>query len=184
MEEKPTNNHWFVMRDLKRSNSLTPAYKMLSDAGFEVFTPMITKVTNAFGRRRKVSVPFIQDLLFVCSTRDSLDPIVHKTPTLQYRFVKGGRPGQPMEVPFREMTRFKSAVEASPQPLFFKMDEISPKMFGANIRIISDGILNNYEGQLLKIKGSGKKRVMLRLKDSNLIAAIEIASQDFVEITE
>ena len=176
--------HWFVMRDLKRANSIVPAYKMLSEAGFEVFTPMVTKVTNAFGRRRKVTVPFIQDLLFVCSSREILDPIVLKTPTLQYRFVKGGRPGEPMEVPFKEMTRFKTAVEASAHPLFFKMDEISPKMLGANIRIISNGLLNNFEGQLLRIKGSGKKRLMLRLKDSNLIAAIEIASQDFVEITE
>ena len=33
--------HWYAMRDLKRSNALLPAYKQLSQAGMEVFTPMV-----------------------------------------------------------------------------------------------------------------------------------------------
>ena len=32
--------HWYVMRDLKRSNAKLPAYKQLSDEHIEVFTPM------------------------------------------------------------------------------------------------------------------------------------------------
>lgn len=31
---------WYVMRDLKRPNSLLPAYKELGEKGIEIFTPM------------------------------------------------------------------------------------------------------------------------------------------------
>ncbi|MBD5321749.1 MAG: UpxY family transcription antiterminator [Bacteroides sp.] len=181
MTDTSENNHWYVMRDLKRANALTPAYKQLAEAGFEVFTPMVTRVINSFGRRKKLSVPFMSDLLFVCSTRDKLDPLVRKIPTLQYRYVKGAV-SQPMEVSVQEMDRFRGAVETASNPMFLSMDEIAPEMYGANIRIISDGILNNYEGRLLKIKGSGKKRIMVCLKESNLVAAIEITASDYVEV--
>ena len=39
--------YWYVMRDLKRRNAKNPAYSMLEDAGFEVFTPMKWEVCTS-----------------------------------------------------------------------------------------------------------------------------------------
>lgn len=41
VENTPT---WFVMRDLKRPNALSPAWKTLPGMGFEVFTPLRTRI--------------------------------------------------------------------------------------------------------------------------------------------
>ena len=89
--DKPDNGpKWFVMRDLKRRNAKLPAYKMLEELGIEHFTPMVQKIVKVGGSLEHRTEPFIQDLLFVRETRERLDPIVEKTPTLQYRFLRGG----------------------------------------------------------------------------------------------
>lgn len=74
------------MRDLKRPNAKLRAYQQLSDAGFTVFTPMVTRVSERNGKRIRETVPFIFDLLFVYSTRSDLDPVVDHMDTLQYRY--------------------------------------------------------------------------------------------------
>ena len=90
--------HWYVMRDLKRSNAKLPAYKQLSDEHIEVFTPMQWRLSLKNGKRIREEVPFMQDLLFVHDTREVLDQFVRKIPTLQYRYLKGGGYCQPMIV--------------------------------------------------------------------------------------
>lgn len=54
VENTPT---WFVMRDLKRPNALSPAWKTLPGMGFEVFTPL------------REALPVVNDLLFVSAER-------------------------------------------------------------------------------------------------------------------
>ncbi len=61
------------MRDLKRANANLPAYKMLEDLGFKVFTPMTSKVVERGGKRTRIQAPFVQDLLFVLSEKELLD---------------------------------------------------------------------------------------------------------------
>lgn len=39
-KEENEPKSWFVMRDLKRVNAKLPAYKLLRNSEFEVFTPM------------------------------------------------------------------------------------------------------------------------------------------------
>ena len=84
-------DYWFVMRDLKRANAKLPAYMMLGDMGFEVFVPMKWQLAIRRGKRIRERVPFLRDLLFVHATRDKLDPIVDKTDTRQYRYIRGGK---------------------------------------------------------------------------------------------
>ena len=111
MDETCVSEHqWFVMRDLKRPNAKLPAYKELAKAGFRVFTPLITKVVEYAGKRKRVEVPFVQDLLFVFSEKETLDKVVARTDTLQYRFVKGAAYCSPMVVSVRDMERFIAAV--------------------------------------------------------------------------
>ena len=170
---------WYVMRGLKRPNAKLPAYRQLSDAGMEVFTPMrhVLKIRN--GRRIRESVPFIRDLLFVRETRAVLDPIVEKTPTLQYRYRRGGEYREPMVVGDSDMDVFIRAVESSPNPRYYLPQEITPSMCGAAVRVIG-GVLDGYEGRLLSVRGMRTKRLLVELPDF-VTVAIE-ADFDYVQI--
>lgn len=183
MPEATDDKYWFVMRDLKRFNAKLPAYRQLGEAGFRVFTPMTSKVIVADGRRTRIEVPFVQDLLFVYSDRASLDGVVERTDTLQYRFVKGAPYGTAMTVAKGEMDRFIDAVTGVKTPCYYKPDELMPSMYGARVRMICEGSINGLEGILLKVKGSGKKRLLINLPGI-LAASIEVSTADYVEILD
>lgn len=167
------------MRDLKRVNALRPAHIELTEAGFEVFTPKAWKIIQRGKKKSRELQPIVHDLLFVRSLRETLDPVVERTPTLQYRFLKGGRYCEPMTVREAEMKRFIAAVEGSDEPRFYLSGELTPDMIGRRIRILQAGPLNGFEGNLLALRGSRKKRVLVDLPGI-LSAAVEI-QPEFIE---
>lgn len=169
---------WFVMRDLTRANANHPAWKQLSDAGFEVFTPLVWKILKKGGKGKRVLTPAIHDLLFVNSTRPDLDPTVARIPTLQYRFVKGGAFGEAMTVNETDMNRFIRAVSSSEDTLFYTPSEISPSMIGKKVEIIG-GPLSGMSGNLLSIKGMRKRRLIVELPGM-LTSAVEV-SPDYIK---
>ena len=167
------NDHlqWFVMRDLKRSNAKLPAYKLLESMGIEVFTPMVWKLSVRRGKRIREKVPFMQDMLFVHDTSDVLDPIVEKTDTLQYRYVRGGYK-IPLTVRDVDMQRFIHAVKSSENPCYYTPNEVSADMIGRKIRVIG-GPLDGYEGCLQKMQGARIKRLFVELPGI-LTATVEV----------
>lgn len=169
------------MRDLKRANALMPAYKLLAEAGFEVFTPMKWEVTVCNGKRRRVETPFVRDLLFVNSTRVALDGVVAATPTLQYRYVKGAAYCTPMVVRRADMTRFMHAVRSTDKPVFYLPDELTPDMYGRRIMVVGSA-LDSYEGRLLAIRGGRKKRLIVELPGM-LKAAVEV-NPDYIRFVD
>ena len=181
MEASTTNSekHWFAMRDLKRANALLPAYKQLTEAGMKVFTPMTTRFTVKEGKRTRVEVPVMRDLLFVNESRQNLDPIVAKTPTLQYRFKKGGKQGEPIIVPAEDMTKFIDAVQSANNPKFYSADEIEPLLCGRKIRMVG-GILDGQEGILQTVRGSKTKHLIITLP-SLLAVSVDI-NDEFIEV--
>lgn len=174
-----TEKQWFAMRDLKRANALMPAYKQLAEAGMEVFTPMTTRFTVKEGKRTRVEVPVMRDLLFVWESRQNLDPVVAKTPTLQYRFKKGGKQGEAIVIPNEDMTRFIGAVQTSSNPKFYSAEEITPLMCGSKIRMVG-GALDGYEGILQTVRGSKTKHLIITIP-SLLAVSIDI-TDEFVEV--
>lgn len=153
---------WYVMRDLKRPNAKLPAYKELEDKKMTVYTPMEKRLVVRQGRKILEWVPFMPDLLFVCDTRENLDPVVTRIPTLQYRWLyKTWR--EPMTVSDTEMKRFIHAVNTSKNPRFYLPEEVTPQMCGQKIRIIG-GPLDGYEGRLLTTRGSKTRRLLVELK--------------------
>ena len=91
IEITDTEKHWYALRDLKRWNALLPAYKQLDQLGIEIFTPMHWRMFKKNGKQIRKEVPVVQNLLFAYDTRQRLDPIIAETPTLQYRYKKGGK---------------------------------------------------------------------------------------------
>lgn len=164
---------WYVLRDLKRPNAVRRAWEILRDEKkIEVFTPKKWVLATANGVRKPKEVAVIPDLLFVHDTRDTLDPIIDDTETLQYRFRKYGAQNEPLVVPDIDMERFIYAVSTSECPKYYLPEEITPQMYSRKIRIVG-GPLDGYEGNLLTMRGSKTKRLLVELKGF-LAAGVEV----------
>ena len=120
----------------------------------------------------------MQDLLFVHESYKVLSPIVERVGTLQFRFLRDGK-RTPMTVRDADMDRFIKAVEAAENPCFYAPNDIKPSMVGKYVRIIG-GLLNGYEGRLLKLQGSRIKRLFVELPNL-LTAAVEV-QPEFIQI--
>lgn len=172
------SEQWFVMRDLSRPHSHNPMYRVLADEGYNVFTPMIRKIGVERGRRVNKDVPFIHDLVFVKSSRSSLDIAVERHANLQYRYVIGAY-CKPMVVSESDMDTFIAIVGTINNPRYYRPEEITPQMIGAPVRLLA-GPMAGYEGRLLSLRGSRKKRLLVQLPGI-ISAAIEV-EPDTIEI--
>lgn len=171
---------WFVMRDLSRHNAKLPAYKLLDQMKIEIFTPMVRQLVLRQGKRIPQQVPFIRDLLFVHDSRRTLDPIVERINTLQYRFLRGGY-RTPMTVRDDEMAGFIQAVKSSINPRFFRPQELTRAMLGKRVRIIG-GPFDGREGLLQKLQGSRSKRLFIELADL-LVVSVEV-EPEYIQILD
>lgn len=170
---------WYVMRDLKRANAKEPAYKLLEGKKMEVFVPMKWHLVTRNGIRTREKIPFIADLLFVHETRNNLDPVVDKTRTLQYRWLrKTWR--EPMTVADADMERFIQAVDASENPKYYLPGEITPDMYGRSVQIVG-GPMDGYSGKLLSARGSKFRHLVVEIPNL-LIAAVQIEPEFIVFI--
>lgn len=164
---------WFVMRDLSRYNAKTPCYKMLSESGYDVFTPMKWQLEVVNGRKVRVRRPVIPNLLFVRDVESRLEAVTLKYQKLQFIYVRGGRYREPMVVRDSEMDCFMRFAALTDSPEYFSPQEITPEMCGRRVRIV-DGPLNGCECRLLTVRGSKVKRLMVELP--GLIAvAVEVS---------
>lgn len=170
---------WYVMRDLKRPNAKRPAYKILQEEHFEVFTPLKWQMTVKQGRNVREQIPFIRDLLFVHAIKSELDIVVEKDHTLQYRYMKGGGYREPMVVPDKDMHRFILAVNSSDTPVYYSLEEITASMIGHKALIVG-GPLNGQEVSLIKMRGTKKKRILVEIP--NIIAASVEVSPEFIQL--
>ena len=180
-EIKDIEKYWYALRDLKRSNAIYPAYKQWRDLGIEVFTPMKWRMTKRNGRQFGREVPVMPDLLFAHDTRKILDPIVAQTPTLQYRFKRGGAYCEPIVVPEEDMNRFIGAVRVAQEPKYYSAEEIDSLMTGKNIRIVG-GAMDGQEGKLLTVRGSKVKRIVIKLP--NLLALSVKVEDEYIQIID
>lgn len=168
---------WYVLRDLKRANARERGYRMLEERGFEVFTPMRWRVVTRYGRRVREEVPVISDLLFVRTRREELDPLIEKTPTLQYRYVRGTY-REAMRVKEEEMEAFIRAVRSAETVRYYSPGELTEGMCGRRIRIVGGG-LDGLEGRLLKVRGTSKRRILVELPGI-LSAGVEVSPEFIV----
>ena len=64
-----TTKCWYALRDLKRSNAIQPAFKLLTELGIEVFTPTQWRLVVRNGKKVRREVAVMHDLLFAYDTR-------------------------------------------------------------------------------------------------------------------
>lgn len=167
--------HWYVMRDLKRRSARVLAFSELSEAGLEVFTPLIEMMFTVGHRKERRMVPVIQDLLFVHESKQTLDPYVERYPNLQYRYQRGKTIHEPMYVRDADMERFICAINSDVAPVYYMPGELTPAMYGRQVEIVG-GALNGYTGRLLSVRGLRKKRLLVDLPGL-LTAAVEVSPE-------
>lgn len=163
---------WFVLRDFKKRNAKSPGYKVLAELGIQCFTPMHWVVSTRLGKRIREYVPVIQNLLFAYETKEALEPLVATDRTLQFQFKRGCGSASPMIVPVDEMNRFINAVNNDPSPVYYTPEELTPDKIGKSI-IVEGGPLNGYRGVLLKMQGSKKRRLIIKI-EGLMAVAVEI----------
>lgn len=165
---------WFVMRDLTRPNAKRPAYIMLEEMDVRCFTPMVWKTVAKNGAKKSIKVPVMHDLLFVNECREVLDPIVAKTQTLQYRFLRN-KWCVPMTVRDEEMERFIALTQGDDTVRYYAPDEVTPDMRGRRIRIVG-GHMDGYEGTLVTVRGSRTRRLLVEIP-ALISATVEIEAE-------
>ena len=168
-----------MLRDLARPNAKNPTYKQLQampEMKDCVFVPLKQRVFIEHGKRVARFVPYMSDLVFVHKSKEELDPIVQKMELLQYRYVRGGKQFEAMSVRAEGFKKFKDAVEQTDNVEYYSYEEVSPQIYGKQIRIIG-GRLDGFEGRLMSKRGSKFKRLLVDLEDCNLAAAIQVESE-------
>ena len=178
-----TDDCWYVLRDLARPNAKNPAYKQLQampELAECVFIPMKQRVFMEFGKRVVRFIPFMPDLVFVHKSKEELDPIVRKMELLQYRYVRGGNQFEALSVRAKDFEDFRRAVEQTDNVEYYSYEEVSPQIYGKQIRIVG-GRLNGFEGRLMSKRGSKFKRLLVDLRECNLAAAIQVESE-FIQL--
>ncbi|MDE6159408.1 MAG: UpxY family transcription antiterminator [Bacteroidaceae bacterium] len=154
---------WYALRDLKRPNAKLPGYKLLEEElRMRVFIPKKEKLLMKNGKKVKMEVPVIPDLLFVHDTLENVRHIVEKTETLQFRYKRGGRQHEPIVVPDYDMERFIHAVEVSGKAKYYLPEDLTSQMCGRRIRVVG-GPMDGSEGTLLTIRGSKTRRLLVEL---------------------
>ena len=106
---------WFVMRDLGRTSLDKSYYKLFKDNGFEAYTPLKWQLAVKNGKRSRVQVPVIRDLLFVHDVRSRIEAFIQKYSAIQFRYVRGAY-CCPMVVPEADMNRFIRVTDSTDSP--------------------------------------------------------------------
>lgn len=179
------DDRWYVLRDLARPNAKKPAYKQLQEMPEMadcVFVPLKQRVFKEFGKCVVRFVPYMSDLVFVHKSKEELDPIVREIPLLQYRYVRGGKQYEAMSVRHKDFEKFREAVSKTDNVEYYSYEEVSPRLYGKQIRIIG-GHLNGFEGRLMSKRGGKVKRLLIDLQECNLSAAIQVETE-FIQLVK
>lgn len=169
---------WYVLRDLKRPNAKVRGYQLLSDKGFDVFTPLKMVSVTMGDKKKMVEQPVLPDLLFVHSSENALKPYINTSNLLQYRYIRGGIERK-MIVKDSEMEHFMRAASSASSIDYYKPEEYNPNRIGKKITI-KGGAFDGEEGVLVRVDGVNKKRLVVRL--ANLfVAVIELKESENTE---
>ena len=165
-EHKPV---WFVMRFLYRHT--LEMQEQLEKENIRTYTPLCYKEVIRKGKKTRIQAPVIPSLLFVCSTREKLDPFVEADHYFQYQFKRGGKRDETLVVPDNQMEEFIRISEPDKNPLYFNPQELNLTK-GTKIRIVS-GPMVGATGTLLKVKGAKRRRLVVSIPEI-LAVAVEV----------
>lgn len=134
---------WFVART-RRGQELS-LRKRMGELGVECFIPTVYAFRERRGRRVRVEVPLIPNLVFLKATKDEACALANGR-GLPLFYIIDHQTHTLLEVPLKQMEDFRRAVEADPDSLSTEI----PLTLGGKVRIIA-GELAGVEGEILSL---------------------------------
>lgn len=170
---------WYVMRVYKREAQAEEA--LSSSYGLEHFIAKMYSVRTYHGKKTRVLVPAIPNIIFVHATRRQIREFKEYFYGLQYNFKRhvDGRE-YPLVVTDRDMEAFITVARQMEEDIVYhNPDEVHLEK-GVRVRV-HGGLFDGLEGTLLKVKGKRSKRVVVKIEGLVAISAAEI-SPDLIEV--
>lgn len=162
-------NQWFALR-VTYSRELK-VKDFLEAEGVKTFAPMQEDVVLRKGKRVKVLVPIVHNLLFVYSTRQIIQEYKKASPIAdQIRYMMNRETHQPIVVPDKQMQDFMAVAGSGEDVVYLNPEELHLKK-GDRVRINS-GIWQGIEGRFLRIKGG--MRVVIEIVGLMAVATIAL----------
>ena len=176
MEADKDNEIWYAMRATYRREP--DAMRLLEKENLGCFVPMQYKISIKKGKKVRVLVPVVHNLLFVHARPSELKRVKSQVAYLQY--ITDTRSGQKIIIPDNEMQRFIAiAGSYSDHLLYFQPDELNLSK-GTRVRI-TGGDFEGQEGIFLKVKGSRDRRVVIAIQGVIAVAMATI-HPDLIEV--
>ena len=71
------------------------------------------------------------------------------------------------------------AVMATQTPKYYTPEALTTLSYGKKVRLVCDGVMNGYEGKLLSVRGSRKKKLVIEVP--GVLAVIYEVSPDYIQ---
>ena len=154
MEVEKETPIWYAMRATYRREP--DAMRLLEKEKLGCFVPMQYKISIKKGKKVRVLVPVIHNLLFVHACPSEVKRIKSQVTYLQY--ITDTRSGQKIIISDSEMQRFIAVAGTyNDHLMYFQPDELNLSK-GTKVRI-TGGDFEGQEGIFLKVKGARDRRV-------------------------
>ncbi|MCQ2057976.1 MAG: UpxY family transcription antiterminator [Bacteroidaceae bacterium] len=147
MQTDSTQTAWYAMSATYRSELITAA--QLRQRGIECYLPLQLVEREHRGKKIKVRIPLIGNLLFIHSTRRTIQLVKQEMPRLQYKmFREKNCPPLPIIVPDRDMQNFIRATGGYAGVKVSALDDSCIPQ-GSRVRV-NGGPMDGLEGTLVK----------------------------------
>lgn len=172
--------YWFAMS--VPYNRALKVKAMLESERIECFIPMRYEVRTVKGRKTRLYVPAVSNLLFVHTTDSRLKIFKQTTTFLQYLMCRIDGVSRKIIVPDAQMEQFIRVSRSDDDGLvYLKPEEVNLKK-GTRVRILG-GAFDGVEGVFLKIKGKRSRRVVVLIDNVSAVAVSEV-SPDLIEVLD
>lgn len=163
-------------------NRVLKVKSMLDAEGIEAFVPMRYEVRTVRGKKVRLYVPAVSNLLFVHTTDSRLRLFKQTTTFLQYLVRRVDGVSRKIIVPDAQMEQFMRVSRTDDERLtYLKPEEINLSK-GTRVRILG-GAFDGVEGIFVKVKGKRNRRVVVLIDYVSAIAVSEI-SPDLIEVLD
>lgn len=176
--EREEPMYWYAMS--VPYNRVLKVKKQLDEKQIECFVPMRYEVRTVRGRKVRLYVPAVSNLIFVHTTDSCLKLFKQTTSFLQYLVYKVDGVSPKVIVPDDQMEQFIRVCRTHDEHLIYLTPEEINLAKGARVRILG-GAFNGVEGIFVKVKGKRNRRVVVLIDHVSAIAISEV-SPDLIEI--
>ncbi|RGV50595.1 UpxY family transcription antiterminator [Bacteroides intestinalis] len=176
MEVEKESEIWYAMRATYRREP--DAVRLLQSENLDCFVPMQYKISIKKGKKIRILVPVIHNLIFVHACPSDLKRVKSKVSYLQY--ITDTRSGQKIIVPDNQMKRFIAVAGTyNDHLLYFQPEELNLSK-GSKVRI-TGGEFEGQEGIFLKVKGARDRRVVVEIQGV-IVVAMATIHPDLIEV--